>query len=228
MQSPRGPNVCPAMTSATLPVDVHDSTPAEDERAALAVTLVGPLPPPFGGISVHVLRLQSRLARRGAHVTTLAAGRTLPGVGSFESFLGNSLIRHLQGGLRQLAGVVHVHHRISPLTFLVCASARRQGRPLVLTLHGHPRNPVLRRPGVDPFLARSVRSADHVIAVNTHVAEAVRSRVRADRLSVLPAYIPPSPDDEPGLDPQAASWLDRSDLPLVTLAAYRVLPPVFD
>jgi glycosyltransferase involved in cell wall biosynthesis len=196
-------------------------------NAGNTVTLVGPLPPPYGGISVHLLRLQGRLRDRGWRVRTLAAGRERPTEGDHDAYLGNSPLRHARGALRELEGVVHVHNRLSLHSSILCSCARRKGLPLVLTLHAEPRKMLSRRGGVDRFLAHSVRLADRVIAVNDHVADAVRDYAAPGKITVLPAYLPPSAADDQGLDAAAERWLAANDRPVATLAIYRVLPPVY-
>lgn len=191
------------------------------------LTQVGPLPPPFGGMSVHLLRLVSGLRARGWIVSVLAAARTPPHP-SFESrFLGNSAWRHFTWTRRHARGVVHLHDRLSPLTLIAALAARSRGLPLVLTLHGEPFSTLTRRRGLDPFHRLALRHADHVVAVNSHVRDAIAHLVPAARLSTIPAYIAPDPGEASLASPQLQSWLDReSELPLLVALVYRALPPL--
>ncbi len=56
------------------------------------ILLVGPYPPPFGGISVQILRLQKSLQRRGFHCQVLNIGEyrseDIPGAISIKSHIG--------------------------------------------------------------------------------------------------------------------------------------------
>jgi glycosyltransferase involved in cell wall biosynthesis len=178
-------------------------------------------------MSVHVLRLRAHLSARGFRVRTLAAGRSLPRETHPDAFLGNSPWRHARAG-RQFDGVVHVHHRIGLLTSILCSRARRGGHPLVLTIHGEPRNMFTRRPGPDRFLLAAVRAADRVVAVNDHVLEALRSHVPLRDALVLPAYLPPTPDEVARAAPEVRRWLDAGEQPVVSMTVYRVLPPPYD
>jgi glycosyltransferase involved in cell wall biosynthesis len=177
-------------------------------------------------MSVHVTRLGAHLRARGWTVRTLAAGRRCPREARPDAFLGNSPWRHVRAA-RRFEGVVHVHHRIGLLTSILCSLARRGGHPLVLTVHGEPRNMLTRRPGPDRFLLRAARAADRVVAVNDHVLEVLRSRVALRDALVLPAYLPPTPDDIDRAAPEARRWLDAGELPLVSVTVYRVLPPPY-
>ncbi|NJN63884.1 MAG: glycosyltransferase [Acidobacteria bacterium] len=110
------------------------------------VTLVGPFPPPLGGVSVHLHRLEESLISRGWHVLPLAAGRSRPEQPRGQYFLGNSLVRHFTVVRRRSRGVVHVHNRVGILTLVAVLAARAAGLPTVVTVHGnfqrtYPRGP---------------------------------------------------------------------------------------
>lgn len=145
--------------------------------------------------------------------------------GDADANLGNSLLRHWRVVRRFARGVVHVHDRLSPLSFLALGAARRAGSPTVFTIHGVPNNLLLRRPGVDVFHRAACRLADHVIPVNRHVRDAVARHVDSARCTVIPAFIPPSRAEIESIDPEIAGWLEATQGPLVTLAVYRVLSP---
>ena len=198
-----------------------------DHRVTLAspapqVTQIGPLPPPYGGISIHLVRLIAGLRSRGWEVSILAAARTPPHPVSDSLFLGNSAWRHWAWTRRHARGVVHLHDRLSPLTLAATLAARSRGLPLVLTLHGEPFSTLTRRRGLDLFHRAAIRKADHVVAVNSHVGEAIAGLIPANRVSIIPAYLAPAPSEATLASPRMQSWLDEAPgLPLLVTLVYR-------
>lgn len=191
------------------------------------VTQIGPWPPPFGGMSIHLLRLVAGLRSRGWDVSVLAAARTPPGAGSGSPFIGNSLWRHLAWTRRHARGVVHLHDRLSPLTLAATLAVRSRQLPLVLTLHGEPHSALTRRSGLDPFHRAAIRQADRIVAVNRHVAEALAGIAVAERISIIPAYLPPVPGEDAFVSQPLRRWLDGDPgSPLLVALVYRILPPL--
>lgn len=194
-----------------------------------SITLVGPLPLPWGGVSVHVLRLQSFLRQQGWRVETLAAGQRRPTVGEHRAWLGNSLTKHA-AGMRSAAGrIAHVHNRVPVLTALLCFAARSRSLPVVLTLHGTPHHTFSRQPGADFWLRYAVRKSARVISVSGRVLEDLRRRMPAARFECIPAYLPPHESELAHLTAETAEWLASGEkvLPLITSAIYRPLPPTY-
>lgn len=204
-------------------MDEHRTFPSPAPR----VTQIGPLPPPYGGMSIHLLRLAAGLRSRGWEVTILAAARTPPAPETDSPFLGNSAWRHWAFTRRLARGVVHLHDRLSLLTLAATLAARSRRLPLVLTLHGEPFSMMTRRRGIDVFHRIAVQRADHVVAVSSHVAEAIAGLIPADRVSVIPAYLAPLPSEADLASPQLQSWLDAEPgIPLLAAIIYRALPPL--
>jgi len=192
-----------------------------------SVLFLAPFPPPFGGISVHAYRLAAGLEQSGWIVNRVAAGRTEPTRGTTTTFVSNSVIRHALAVARARDTIVHIHDRISVLTFLACATAKLRRMRVVITKHGVPRRILRNGDGVDIFLAGALRMADQVIAVNTHVEELLRPYVRKS-IQICPAYLPPSNEELEALNPAVSEWLGQSGhAPIVMLMVYRLLPPVF-
>lgn len=191
------------------------------------VTLVGPLPPPYGGVSIHLMRLHAGLLQRRWQVEIVAAARTPPETTTACVFVGNSPVKHVRAALRCGSALAHVHDRISLLSAVSTVALRARGIPTVLTLHGEPRSLLTRRQASDVFLRMAIRSASRVIAVSDHVAAQVRHHVLPGRLHVIPAYLPPSPAEIAHVPAEVAAWLSRTpEAPLLTALVYRILPPL--
>ncbi len=197
-----------------------------ERRPPKTVTIVGPLPPPVGGVSIHNVRLVEELRARGWRVTMVAAGRVRPADPAVEAYVGNSPVSHLVHVFRHARGVVHVHDRLSPLTLCAVLVARLRRCPVVLTVHGEPLRIVTRRAGVDVFRRLALHLSQAVVAVNEHVADQLRAYVGKTPISVIPAFIPPTPAELERLEPEVEAWIRRSGAPLVTFVVYRALASV--
>jgi glycogen synthase len=185
----------------------------------LDILLVGPYPPPYGGISTHVQRLAQAIQRAGLTVGVL---NHFQGQGTDPLVIGE-LGRHPWRYWRSLrrarARVVHYHHsRWS--TLLATAFALRNSRASRLaTIHGQELEPFLRGriPGVAQVTRRALRTFDVLIAVSVEIEPSLRTVGRP--VQVTPAYLPPG--DEPAqLSPQAAAFLRRGTN--LVVAAYRL------
>ncbi|MEW6249602.1 MAG: glycosyltransferase family 4 protein [Planctomycetota bacterium] len=164
-------------------------------RRPLEVHLVGWLPPPYGGISVHVSRLRRRLIEAG-HRCTVWCESPRPGQNE-------RLLERPARALRDLAGigrdaVIHYHNSHFLAGVLSCLHNRT-----VFTTHNE-------RPGESltggrfpvQWLFRRVarrrfRRVPHHIAVSERAkALLVQLGVRPESVSVINAYLPPTGDEE--------------------------------
>lgn len=189
------------------------------------ILLVGPYPPPFGGISIHVFRLGATLAAEGWPVETLATGRS-HGAGP-TLIIGNSPLRHAKGLLSRGRGVVHVHHSLSPLAMGTVILARLRRCPVVMTLHGNPVQFFSRKEGLDPFWRVALAGTQRVVAVNGKIARTVGQTARIRRKTVvLPAFIPPVPGEQQFVGTGVQRWLDHEarGAKILSAAVTRLLP----
>jgi glycogen(starch) synthase len=190
---------------------------------SLQIVLAGFYPPPYGGESVHVLKLAFRLRLAGIlkRVVNLRRGALscpdyVDGAGPVR--FGSALMR-----LLSKETMLHLHtngHSWKSWAMALCAASvlRIRGRPGVLTLHS----------GMSPgFLATvsargvvilrfALASFAHVVCVNDEIKQALASlRVPDDRLAVVPAFLGVTPralDDE-------EEWMPRGFHPILSVVA---------
>lgn len=170
----------------------------------LKLLLVGPSPPPHGGISVHVATAHRLLTRSGARCRVLdAAGRRAGRAGSRPSAalvrlarLWARVRRHARRGWQ-----VHVHtnghNPKSWLVLLVCGLAARRAPGRMVTLHSGLVPSYLAGASWRRALARAALGPyQRVLCVNSEIRTAVASLgIERARLEVAPAYLAtPSPD----------------------------------
>jgi glycogen synthase len=173
------------------------------DSGGLRVLLVGPCPPPHGGISVHVSALAARLRATGATCRVLNTDpRAAPSPEYLTLRTGGDLVRivaaHARDGYH-----VHLHTNghgwKSWLLVLAVGLAARSSRALV-TLHSGLLPAYV---GSGPFwrralVRRSCAAFARIVCVNPEIERALLAAgVGADRLVVRPAFIPPEPPSRP-------------------------------
>jgi hypothetical protein len=164
------------------------------------LAIIGALPPPYGGVSVHVSRLRSLLARNDVeYVLYEQNGKADRGDAKVVP-----LDRSPIGFLRFLATVpervLHLHfHNPNALVCATSALRMRRGKQYILTLHSenllHSWETMTR---VARRLASSYcRSAHHVVCVNSKIQRFVIDSlgVREDSTSHIPAFLAPSDEE---------------------------------
>lgn len=187
-------------------------------KSEQCVAFVGRIPPPFGGVTVHLARLLDRL-RKAQLPTRLYE---LAGKSNAELQIVPASPKPWQL-LKFLCfcreAVVHLHtDHISAMMAAAFVLSFRRCR-LILTLHSL--NPIRWYARVGPirrFLWRAAASrVAAIICVNRELQEwLVGIGIPVHRLNVLPAFIPPSPTEtDPGNIPQEAREFLRHHSPIV-------------
>ena len=160
----------------------------------MEVHLIGPFPPPYGGVSVHIFRLQRRLIRAGHKCLVWGQERTPE-----EGVVVTSSLWQLYRELRKTdsGALLHFHEH-----HLVAGMLAKTRRRLVFTLHNERINTDLfggRFPRQWAFrLAsrRCFRNVPHVIAVSEWVRdEAMRFGFAPAAIHVVCSYLRPEDDE---------------------------------
>lgn len=151
---------------------------------AEGVLLVGPVPPPPGGIATHVRELASALSASGARVTVVDPRRDGP-----RGRDGRPRLLLALAGARARGDVVHVHANGHNRGSWLLAALGSAGQPAILTLHSGLAPAYLRA-----HASRCRRIADRyafVVAVNAEIAAALAGAgLPAERVVVAPAFSP--------------------------------------
>jgi glycosyltransferase involved in cell wall biosynthesis len=188
--------------------------------------LVGPYPPPHGGVSVHVWNALARSRRAGIECKVLNVDRRAPISQAYvkiSSGLGfvRELFRHAYGGW-----MLHVHtnghNTKSWAVALVCGVAAQAGPGAQLTLHSGMLPAFLDSRTSRRLLARSTcRLYRRVICVNQEIADALASAgVEKTLLDILPAYLPVQ-KPAVAIPSQIEEWLSRRSPVLAATLFFR-------
>jgi glycosyltransferase involved in cell wall biosynthesis len=196
----------------------------------MKLLLIGPYPPPHGGISVHVMEARQALQQTGAEVRVLNAQPLKAHRGAsrsadclrYESIfsLVTLLLSHAMRGW-----VFHVHtnghNRRSWLLALLCGLAGKAGPGSLLTLHSGMTPSYLRDGRVRRILARITCALyGRVVGVNSEIQNSLRViGVPSGKLEVLPAYLGATPSS---VLPEAVEVFLRQHWPVFsTVLFYR-------
>jgi glycosyltransferase involved in cell wall biosynthesis len=194
------------------------------QARALDLLVLAPVPPPLGGISVHITRLVPQLRRAGLEVGVLNHFNSTD-ADFVLGALNRNPINYFRMSRRIPARVVHYHHSHWATLLAVALGRRRTGSRYVLTLHGTDISRILE--SRVPMLGRATRWAisrfDAIIVVNPDIRTAIQDHVDPDRIEVLPAFLD-APVEESLYDSSVEDFLASGRTLLVCAARVYFLP----
>lgn len=178
------------------------------------VLLVGPLPPPHGGISVHVASARDLLARHGVSCAVID-----PAHGWRSALAG---IRRHAAESYMLHVHANGHNARSWLAAIACALAARRAPCRVLTLHSGMLPEYVASDSLARAIARTAAMCfDRFVCVSAAVRDAVLSLgVDASRILTMPAYLPVE-QARTSVPPELRAFLDAHEPVLTATLAYR-------
>jgi glycosyltransferase involved in cell wall biosynthesis len=188
------------------------------------VLIVGPYPPPFGGVSSHVRRATIALTDAGYTVGVLNHFSSRPSGGPVVGVLRRNPVLYFTRLRTSHARVVHYHHAGRPSLLLTVALARgsREDSRWLITLHnaGLKRH-LVRGPGAH-LLRWGLGRFDQIVAVSPEIAKGLSDHGVKTPTMILPAYVRTRAQDVvTSADWAPNSFFAQPGLTLV-IAAYRV------
>jgi glycosyltransferase involved in cell wall biosynthesis len=185
----------------------------------LDVLILGPVPPPFGGIAVHVSRLVPLLQKAGLEVRVLNHfGSTNPSyvIGAFN----RNPLKYYFLPRRIPARVVHYHHSHWSSFLAVALGKGHRPTRYVITLHG---TDLARRltsgvPLVRGITRWALNRFDAIIVVNPHIRASIRDTVPHE-IAVIPAFLRADSGDST-YEPTIETFLGSG--PTLVAPAFRV------
>jgi glycosyltransferase involved in cell wall biosynthesis len=163
------------------------------------VVLIGPMPPPLGGVSMHLKRLSSLIENKfdlkfidESHQVKEKYFnlRSLKIFHYFNLVAWSDLIFIHSGG--KILKIIHII--IGKLLF----------KKIILTIHSYPLNPTPASKFFDEFF---FKFANTIITVNTDILE--RLSLPANKCILQPAFIPPNLKEEPPLPSSVCEWIEE-------------------
>ena len=157
------------------------------------IALIGPYPPPFGGISIHIQRLKEQLAKRGYNcvVYAIGAGSEFPQedikrIKNIKSWLPSYFM-----GARE--DIIHLHCPSLPIRAIISLMGML-GRKTVITIHGASLEDSFSRGNwfKKQIIKFIMKQFSFIIVLNSKMEEFASSLgVKRKRLQCVPSFIPP-------------------------------------
>lgn len=170
-------------------------------RNRYSIAHVGPYPPPYGGVSVHIRRLHRRLKHSGIDSTVycdpLWQGIREDGVTPLKSVTGRPLCYlgwMSEPALHIDADIIHWHHDWHTFALTLLFMLRRR-KKVVITVHNQKDEELWANTLFPMRLASNVLLKDKRVRW-VAVSEAIKNQllrrgVNKNAIAVIPAYIPP-------------------------------------
>jgi glycosyltransferase involved in cell wall biosynthesis len=196
----------------------------EKQTGELKVALVGPYPPPYGGVSIHIQRLHGQSAADDIISTVFDNSRHVKKV---RGVLNLSRFWNWPRILLSRQDIIHVHttstHWLIPAFFLFLA--RLKGIKFVLSYHSLRYD--LRDFGLigRRMIRVILRLASHCIATNHEIKERLISLgAKPENITVIPVFLPPViKESEINEIPQIAWDFIDSHKPVISASAFRIV-----
>jgi glycosyltransferase involved in cell wall biosynthesis len=186
----------------------------------LDLLILGPVPPPFGGISVHVSRLVPLLLNAGLEVRVLNHFRSTE-MSFVIGALKRNPLNYYRLPKRIPARVVHYHHSHWSMLMAVALGKGRRKSRYVLTAHGTdlPRRLNSKVPLLGSATRWALRRFDTIIVVNPDIRAAIQGHVGERPIEVLPAFLEAQAEESPY---EASIETFLSGGPILLVPAFRV------
>ncbi len=178
----------------------------------MKIALVGPYPPPYGGISIHIQRLEALLKNNG-HEPVVFQNSTGP--------------RWLVAAWMKWFSYDVVHfHDISWKNRVLIGFMGAAGLKVVLTIHGDSLKNQLTSAGwlKRSLLHFSLPRITHIVGVKAEIRDMLLSLgVEPSRVAVINAYLPPVLEQEAPI-PRSIGEFSESHTPLIVANGFGVIP----
>jgi glycosyltransferase involved in cell wall biosynthesis len=196
--------------------------PPSANKILFSIALIGPYPPPIGGVSIHIKRLHQALLNNGIKSRVFNLGgkftkeENIIPIGSFFFWL----FRYLVG---KMDGIIHYHGE-SWLTRSLLLLVRLRKKRIIYTFHS------LREEFASLviykrlFVRLVAKYGDHFIASGIGVKETlIRFGFPVERISVIPPFLPPKMDDQDfdAIPSYVWNFINTHD-PILTANAFRI------
>lgn len=164
------------------------------------VVLIGPLPPPAGGISIHIKRL-SILLENDYDIDFIDEAN--PAKAGYFNIRSLNLFKYLKKIIN--AEVIYIHSGNHILRMAHVIAGKLFFKKVILTLHAYPFN---KKKAVRYLEETIYKMADKIILVNANLFDKIN--LPKQKCMVQNAFLPPVMETEPELPAAVIEWINRS------------------
>lgn len=180
----------------------------------MKINIIGPFPPPYGGISVHVKRMMLYLINNNVEVTIYNEAKNysensknIRTIGSYKNFIFK--IPFLKGD------TIHFH-TISKKIRILMGLFKIFNKKIVLTIHGESLHDQLEESNwiSKKLLLFSMNKIDKIVCVNSNtINELICLGISNEKLSYIPAFINPieNEQDFKNINQNVWNFINNSD-----------------
>lgn len=194
-------------------------------KRPLTIAIIGPYPPPYGGIAIHVQRLREQLVKNGYECVIYDLGKQEKLQGGSVTAIKNARLWLLRYFFLAREDIIHYQYsdwQLGVFTGLMGLLGKRT----VISIVGDDLEDHLKRGN---WLRRQVirfalRHSSYMIAVNSKIRELLLSlEVRPERIRVITPFLPPVIRDEAfnGIPPEIWRYIDSHE-PVISANAFRL------
>lgn len=161
------------------------------------IAIIGPYPPPYGGISIHIKRMKNYLEKNHIECTVYNESRIV----EYENNINVKPIDSYKRFIFKIPflkfNILHFHS-INLKIRMLLGWYKFLGNKIILTIHGESLHDQLTKLNLIGYylLLLSLRNIDKIICVNPRTKkELLDLRLNSEKIKVIPAFIPPTPDE---------------------------------
>jgi len=190
------------------------------------IYLVGPYPPPFGGVSVHNKRLRMALDDKGYRARVLAQADLASDDPAVSSISLGQIWKPFWSGITQSRPIVHYHSSgVIPKHFILLTLLASFKFPVIITFHSFRQDTSAIMKPCRTLLRLSLRFFSHIICVGSGILDQILDLgVDRKKISVIPSYIPPILNDSDRYRiPHVIQEFINNHHPILTANAYKLV-----
>ena len=169
----------------------------EMENKKVKIAIIGSYPPPYGGISVHIKRIEKYFKKNHIEYIIYNESRIV----GYENIINVKPINSYKKFIFKIPflkfGILHFHSNNLKIQMLL-GCYRFLGKKIILTMHiGRWFNQLAKLNLVGHYLILlSLRNIDKIICVNPQIKEGLLDLgFNLKKIEVIPAFIPPTSDE---------------------------------
>lgn len=199
----------------------------DEEKDKLTIVLIGSYPPPYGGVTVHIRRLQTFLLNNGIQCIVYEYNKPCSHLKNNENIINIRKIKNWRHILNPKGSVIHIHtsrlHLKKSIIFSLLCKLR--GKKVIITYHAlaylhdaeHFR-------WLKKIAKLSSKFVFHYIAVSPEIKnKLLLLKVKSNKISVIPAFLPPTIKQRDIEDIPQAIWdFIRNHNPIISSNAFRI------
>lgn len=186
------------------------------------VAIIGPYPPPYGGISVHIKRMHESLLKRNLehviYTDTETKEENIVGVANSKKWL-------LKYFFSTKESIVH-YHSIDWRKRILVGVMGFLSKKVVLTIHGDALNDQINQGNwlKKRMLAWALKNISTIIVVNPKIKDLIVSlKVKPTKIECIPAFIPPIIKEEEIVQIPREVWdFINTHKPIISANAYAI------